>query len=115
MKALRALSQAGHQGDAPVVVGCMSIVVGNAGASKGLREQLRVGHVEANDIEAIVLSGGDEPLRDGIDGLLERSFLLRFDVTCPSRPVLPSQPSPLRRDGHCTTKQLSWSVRRPCR
>ncbi|PZM08842.1 aspartyl protease family protein [Rhizobium tubonense] len=50
-------------------------------AERSSARQLRVGHVEADDVEAIVLSGGDKPLGDGIDGLLGRSFLSRFDVT----------------------------------
>lgn len=50
-------------------------------AERSSAKQLRVGHVEGDDVEAIVLSGGDKPLGDGIDGLLGRSFLSRFDVT----------------------------------
>ncbi|TCR90958.1 aspartyl protease family protein [Rhizobium sp. BK376] len=43
--------------------------------------KIQVGHVEADDVAAVVLSGDNKPLGDGIDGLLGRSFLSRFDVT----------------------------------
>jgi clan AA aspartic protease (TIGR02281 family) len=43
--------------------------------------KISIGKVEANDVAAVVHADGQKALGDGIDGLLGRSFLSRFDVT----------------------------------
>jgi clan AA aspartic protease (TIGR02281 family) len=54
-------------------------------AQRSSAKQIRIGHVEAKDVATIVLTDGNKPLGDGIDGLLGRSFLSRFDVTFGAR------------------------------
>ncbi|WP_271898488.1 aspartyl protease family protein [Candidatus Phyllobacterium onerii] len=54
-------------------------------AQRSSAKQIRIGRVEAKDVAAIVLADSDKPLGDGIDGLLGRSFLSRFDVSFGAR------------------------------
>jgi aspartyl protease family protein len=54
------------------------------GVSQGTRtvaSSVKIGRVEANDVATVVLSNGGVLGTDGVDGLLGRSFLSRFDVT----------------------------------
>ncbi|MGN8022131.1 TIGR02281 family clan AA aspartic protease [Phyllobacterium sp. 22229] len=54
------------------------------GVSEALRttvNKIRLGQVEANDVAAVVNVDEAKGFGDGIDGLLGRSFLSRFDVT----------------------------------
>jgi clan AA aspartic protease (TIGR02281 family) len=48
-------------------------------AQRSSAAKVKVGRVEANDVAAVVHA--EKTLGDGIDGLLGRSFLSRFDVT----------------------------------
>lgn len=66
----------------PVV---MQTANGIAEARRSSVKLLRLGKVSAQDVAVIILQDGKAPLGPGIDGLLGRSFLSRFDVTIGKR------------------------------
>ncbi|SDP87358.1 TIGR02281 family clan AA aspartic protease [Phyllobacterium sp. OV277] len=50
-------------------------------AQRSTASQIKLGKVAANDVATVVLSESGKSLGNGVDGLLGRSFLSRFDVT----------------------------------
>lgn len=50
-------------------------------AQRSTASQIKLGKVAANDVATVVLSDSGKPLGNGVDGLLGRSFLSRFNVT----------------------------------
>jgi clan AA aspartic protease (TIGR02281 family) len=50
-------------------------------AQRSTASQIKLGKVAANDVATVVLSEDGKSLGGGVDGLLGRSFLSRFDVT----------------------------------
>lgn len=59
----------------------MQTANGISNAQSSSASKIQLGHIEANDVAAVVLPSESTSLGDGIDGLLGRSFLSRFDVT----------------------------------